>query len=181
MSWRHFYTTSQWYCIYTHSLTYIQLFHIYIWLLNHFMYICCIYKVYYWPEKHVCMYRWALEYCIISNFQGSFFFYCFWYCVVYKVYLLTWKHACMYRWPLIEHHVFKAHDFEAGLLTLKFEQEMEGVATRLCQVLHDTPQQFATVEVRVTETKEALDLGHSEAAFLILDCVNEKGSSPPPR
>ena len=60
-------------------------------------------------------------------------------------------------------------------------QEMEGLAGRLCKVLHSSPQEFGSLEVKVTESKEAVDIGHTDAAFLVLSCVDEKGSSPPPR
>ena len=60
-------------------------------------------------------------------------------------------------------------------------QEVEGLAARLCKVLHSSPNEFGSLEVKVTETKEAVDVGHTDAAFLIVSCVDEKGASPPPR
>ncbi len=54
------------------------------------------------------------------------------------------------------------------------------MATRLCQILH-TSQDFSTVQVKITKTKYTVNIGHDCAAFLILDCVDEKGAAPPPR
>ena len=64
--------------------------------------------------------------------------------------------------------------------TFSLRQEVEEVTARLCEVLHSSPQQFASLEVKVTETREALDIGHDDAALLVLSCMDEKGSSPPP-
>ena len=60
-------------------------------------------------------------------------------------------------------------------------QELGELTARLVKVLTSSPQQFASLEVKVTETKETLDVGHHDAAFLVLSCVDEKGTSPPPR
>lgn len=58
---------------------------------------------------------------------------------------------------------------------------MEGLAGRLCKVLHSSPQEFGSLELKVTESKETVDVGHTAAAFIIVSCVDEKGSLPPPR
>ena len=55
------------------------------------------------------------------------------------------------------------------------------MAARLCQVLTAAPQGFASAEVKVAESREALDVGHSDAAFLLLDCRDDKGAQSPPR
>lgn len=55
------------------------------------------------------------------------------------------------------------------------------MAGHLCKVLHSSPQEFGSLELKVTEGKEAVDVGHTAAAFLIVSCVDEKGSLPPPR
>ena len=60
-------------------------------------------------------------------------------------------------------------------------QEVEGLAGSLCRVLQTAPQEFGRLEMKVTEGKEAVDVGHPEASFLVVSCVDEKGTSPPPR
>ena len=60
-------------------------------------------------------------------------------------------------------------------------QELEVMAARLCVVLQNSPQDFGSLEVKVTESKEAVDVSHSDASFLIVSCMDEKGAMPPPR
>ena len=55
------------------------------------------------------------------------------------------------------------------------------MAGRVCQVLQSSPQEFGSLELKVTEAKEAVDVAHADASFLILSCLDEKGAMPPPR
>ena len=58
--------------------------------------------------------------------------------------------------------------------------ELEGLAQEVCACLQKAPQDFGYVELKVAESKEATDISHPDAAFMIVSCVTEKSDSPPP-
>lgn len=47
----------------------------------------------------------------------------------------------------------------------------------LCECLQRTPQSFSSAEIKVTETKEAIDMAYPDAAFMIVSCVDDKPTS----
>ena len=60
--------------------------------------------------------------------------------------------------------------------------ELEGLAQEVCSCLQKAPQDFGYAEMKVAESKEAADVSHPNATFMIVSCVTEKSdSSPPPR
>ena len=53
------------------------------------------------------------------------------------------------------------------------------VAQQVCACLSRAPRDFASAELKITEAKEAVDLVHHDAAFLVVSVLNEKGEAPP--
>lgn len=45
---------------------------------------------------------------------------------------------------------------------------------RLCQCLLKTPDDFGSTELKVTESKEVIDIAHPEAAFILLSCADDR-------
>lgn len=70
---------------------------------------------------------------------------------------------------------------ELSLLLRNLSGEVEGLTAQLCRVLQSSPQEFAAMELKVAEGKEAVDMSHADATFLVVSCVDERGASPPPR
>lgn len=51
---------------------------------------------------------------------------------------------------------------------------VEGVAQHLCQGLLNAPLDYAVMELKVSETKEVVDVVHPEAAFIVVTCSNDR-------
>ncbi len=71
---------------------------------------------------------------------------------------------------------------EVDTAILALSEHLEPLAQAVCACLQATPQDFGYTELKVSESKEAFDVTHPEAAFMLLSLVEEKtDSSPPPR
>ena len=62
-----------------------------------------------------------------------------------------------------------------------FISSLESVAQQLCACLLRTPRDFGATELKISESKEAVDINHSDAAFLIVSCTDEKPSNSQPQ
>lgn len=51
---------------------------------------------------------------------------------------------------------------------------VEGVAQSLCQSLLSAPQDYGVMELKVTETKEVVDIVHPDAAFTVVSCSDDR-------
>ena len=58
--------------------------------------------------------------------------------------------------------------------------KVEKLAQRLCQTLLNGPQDFGVMELKVTETKEVIDVVHPDAAFILVSCQDDKAASSKP-
>lgn len=52
-----------------------------------------------------------------------------------------------------------------------------GLTQSLCQTFLTTPQDFAVMELKITEAKEVIDIVHPDAAFLLVSCLDDKAAT----
>ena len=51
--------------------------------------------------------------------------------------------------------------------------DLAGLAQRLCQCLYRTPEDFGSMELRIGDNKEVVDVAHPEAAFILVSCAED--------
>ncbi len=60
--------------------------------------------------------------------------------------------------------------------------QLEPLAQAVCACVQEAPQGFGCTELKVSESKEAVDVTHPDAAFMVISVVEEKSdTTPPPR
>ena len=57
---------------------------------------------------------------------------------------------------------------------------LDSLAQHLCQCLLKTPQDFGWTELKITETKEVVDIAHPDAAFILVSCANDRSVTSRP-
>ena len=58
--------------------------------------------------------------------------------------------------------------------------ELERLVQSVCACLQRAPKDFGSTELKVTESKETVDVSHPEAAFTVVSVVEEVSDTPPP-
>lgn len=71
---------------------------------------------------------------------------------------------------------------EVALAIRTLPDQLEPLAQAICTCLQTAPHDFGYTELKVLETKEAMDVTYPDAAFLVISVVEETGETiPPPR
>lgn len=61
------------------------------------------------------------------------------------------------------------------LLAIEVESaHLDGLAQCVCQCLQKTPQEFGLMDLKVTESKEVVDIAHPNAAFILVSCMEDR-------
>ena len=66
------------------------------------------------------------------------------------------------------------------ILLERDEPGVEDMAQRLCQTLLNAPQDYGVTELKVTESKEVVDIVHPEAAFIVVACSDDRTAPAKP-
>ena len=92
--------------------------------------------------------------------------------------------SCLHTLTLSPLHMFYTsaeqlqHEILRTIQTLR--GGLEAIAEQLSTCLQRTPQDFGATELKITESKEAIDISHPDAAFIVVSCTNDKSSSSQP-
>lgn len=93
--------------------------------------------------------------------------------------------SCLHTLTLSPLHTFYTnveqlqHEISATIRVLI--GSLEGVAQQLCACLLRTPRDYGATELKISESKEAVDISHPDAAFLVVSCTDEKSSNSQPQ
>lgn len=61
-------------------------------------------------------------------------------------------------------------------------EKVDVLAQQICDCLQRTPQNFGSIELKVTESKEVFDITYPDSVMMVVSCVDDKAvSKPPPR
>ena len=58
--------------------------------------------------------------------------------------------------------------------------DLERLVQSVSACLQRAPKDFGSTELKVTESKETVDVSHPEAAFTVVSVVEEVSDTPPP-
>lgn len=93
--------------------------------------------------------------------------------------------SCLHTLTLSPLHMFYTNAEQLQREILETIQtptgNLEAIAQKLSACLQRTPQDFGATELKITESKEAVDISHPDAAFIVVSCTNDKSSSQPSR
>lgn len=93
--------------------------------------------------------------------------------------------SCLHTLTLSPLHMFYTNTEQLQREILETIQtptgNLEAIAQKLSTCLQRTPQDFGATELKITESKEAVDISHPDAAFIVVSCTNDKSSSQPSR
>ena len=54
------------------------------------------------------------------------------------------------------------------------ELELVAITQRLCQCLQKTPEEFGSTELKISESKEEVNIANPDTAFILLSCADDK-------
>ena len=93
--------------------------------------------------------------------------------------------SCLHTLTLSPLHTFYTNveqlHHEVSVTIKAFVGSLESVAQQLCACLLRTPRDFGATELKISESKEAVDINHPDVAFLVVSCTDEKPSNSQPQ